>query len=61
MKNVWKKVFQLIMGATGISETLLGLSIIFFASQLQRYLATGILSEHLYLNLAFVVDMLKEY
>jgi hypothetical protein len=56
MKNVWKKVFQLIMGATGISETLLGLSIIFFASQLQHYLATGILSEPLYLRILGMMD-----
>ncbi len=56
MSNIWKRSFQLIMGITGICEILLGLSIVFFASQLQQYFATGILSEPLYLRILGMMD-----
>lgn len=56
MTKFWRKIFILIIGITGICEMLLGLSIVFFASQLQHYFATGILSEPLYLRILGMMD-----
>lgn len=56
MSSVWKRSFKLIMGITGICEIFLGLSIVFFASQLQHYFSTGILSEPLYLRILGMMD-----
>jgi len=56
MRNVRIKLFRLILGATGICEMLLGLSIIFFATQLQSYFATGWLYEPLNLRILGMMD-----
>lgn len=56
MRNVWIKLFRLIMGVTGICEMFLGLSIIFFATQLQSYFAAGLLYEPLNLRILGMMD-----
>lgn len=56
MSNLWKKLFQLVIGVTGICEALLGLSIIFFAAYLQPYIDTGVLPEPLYLRILGMMD-----
>jgi hypothetical protein len=56
MSSKWKRIFRLILGITGSCETLLGLSIVFFATYLQRYLATGVLSEPLYFRILGMMD-----
>mgnify|MGYP001563224386 CR=1 FL=1 len=53
---VWKRLFQLVTGLTGVSEALLGLIIVFFASHLQQYIDTGVLPEPLYLRILGVMD-----
>ena len=53
---MWKRLFQAVIGLTGIIETLLGLLIIFFAAYLQPYIDTGILPEPLYLRILGVMD-----
>ena len=56
ISNMWKRLFQAVIGLTGIIETLLGLLIIFFAAYLQPYIDTGILPEPLYLRILGVMD-----
>lgn len=56
ISNIWKRLFQLVTGLTGISEALLGLIIVFFASHLQPYIDTGVLPEPLYLRILGVMD-----
>jgi hypothetical protein len=56
ISNIWKRLFQAVVGLTGIIETLLGLLIIFFAAYLQTYIDTGILPEPLYLRILGVMD-----
>ncbi len=56
MTDRWKNIFQLVMGITGICETVLGLSIVFFAAKLQTYIATGVLQEPLYLRILGMMD-----
>lgn len=46
----------MVTGLTGVSETLLGLIIVFFASHLQPYIDTGLLPEPLYLRILGVMD-----
>lgn len=53
---VWKRLFQFVTGLTGVSEALLGLIIVFFASHLQQYIDTGMLPEPLYLRILGVMD-----
>ncbi len=57
MSNLWRRSFQVVMGVTGISEILLGLSIVFFAAKLQPYIDTGILPEPLYLRILGMMDL----
>lgn len=52
----WKKLFQLFIGITGACEVIIGLSIVFFASQLQPYLDTAIQPEPLYLRILGMLD-----
>lgn len=56
MKHKWKTLFRIIMGVTGICETVLGLSIVFFAHALQSYIATGVLYEPLNLRILGMMD-----
>jgi hypothetical protein len=56
MKPKWKTLFRIIIGATGICETVLGLSIVFFASALQSFIATGVLYEPLNLRILGMMD-----
>lgn len=56
MTKVWNKLFRLFIGITGLCEMILGLSIVFFASQLQSYFATGILSEPINLRILGMMD-----
>ncbi len=56
MSNLWRNSFRIIMGITGICETILGLSIIFFAGRLQPYIDTGVLQEPLYLRILGMMD-----
>ncbi len=56
ISDMWKRLFQAIIGFTGIIEALLGLLIIFFASYLQPYIDTGVLPEPLYLRILGVMD-----
>ncbi len=57
MAGIWKTPFRLFVGITGLCETILGLSIVFFASFLQRYLATGSLPEPLNLRILGMMDL----
>lgn len=56
MPNRLRTLFRLILAITGLCETLLGLSIVFFATFLQRYLATGILPEPLNFRILGMMD-----
>ena len=49
-------LFRLIMGLTGVSEAVLGLAIVFFATGLQAYLAPDLLAEPLYLRIIGMMD-----
>ena len=56
MQHRWKTLFRTITGVTGVCEALLGLCIVFFAADLQRYLATGALYEPLNLRILGMMD-----
>ena len=49
-------LFRLLMGLTGISEAVLGLAIVFFATDLQVYLEPDLLDEPLYLRIIGMMD-----
>lgn len=53
----WNFLFRLIMGVTGVAESILGASIVLFAVPLQTWIAPGILSEPLYLRILGMMDL----
>ena len=57
MANLWERLFRVVMGITGVSEAILGFTIVLFAGSLQPYFATGVLSEPLYLRILGMMDL----
>lgn len=49
-------LFRWVVGLTGVCEALLGLSILFFAQDLQEWVAPGMLDEPLYLRIIGMMD-----
>jgi len=56
MFHSWRRLFQTVMGITGVSETILGFVIVFFAGNLQLYFSPGSLPEPLYLRILGMMD-----
>ena len=56
MIHTTRILFRLIMGFTAVSEAILGLAIVFFATGLQAFLAPDLLDEPLYLRIIGMMD-----
>lgn len=50
-------LFRIIVGLTGVSEMIIGIAIVFFATKLQSYLAPGVLYEPLNLRILGAMDL----